>query len=172
MKFRYMNNNKGFTLVELVVILVIIAILAAITVPSLAGYIGDARERSHLKETEAIASAAETAVTKAYKLGKNIDEINGIGTPDDNLRKKILSMTGSSGIIVDFHVSDGANVDSDMANPVPGAFDFTPAGTLEFLEYMDNSGNWIGQYRLLEDGTPEVRILDGPEIGGGDVSNP
>ena len=32
-------NNKGFTLVELIVVLVILAILAAILVPALLGYI-------------------------------------------------------------------------------------------------------------------------------------
>lgn len=38
------KNNKGFTLIELVVVLVIIALLAAITVPVVTGYIEDARE--------------------------------------------------------------------------------------------------------------------------------
>ena len=39
------RNNKGFTLVELIVVLVILAILAAILVPALLGYIG--RQRIH-----------------------------------------------------------------------------------------------------------------------------
>ncbi|MCP1110955.1 prepilin-type N-terminal cleavage/methylation domain-containing protein [Ohessyouella blattaphilus] len=34
-----MNNKKGFTLVELVVVIAIIAILAAVTVPSFNGYL-------------------------------------------------------------------------------------------------------------------------------------
>ena len=37
------RNNKGFTLVELIVVLVILAILAAILVPALLGYIDKAR---------------------------------------------------------------------------------------------------------------------------------
>ena len=34
-----MKENKGFTLVELIVVIVILAILAAILVPALLGYI-------------------------------------------------------------------------------------------------------------------------------------
>jgi len=39
------KNNKGFTLVELIVVLVILAILAAILVPMLLGYIDEAKEK-------------------------------------------------------------------------------------------------------------------------------
>ena len=42
------NNNKGFTLVELIVVLVILAILAAILVPALLGYIDRAREKQYV----------------------------------------------------------------------------------------------------------------------------
>ena len=41
----YKDNNKGFTLVELIVVLVILAILAAIMVPTLLGYIDDAKNK-------------------------------------------------------------------------------------------------------------------------------
>ena len=38
----YRNKEKGFTLVELIVVLAILATLAAIMVPSLTGYIDKA----------------------------------------------------------------------------------------------------------------------------------
>ena len=40
---RMRKDNKGFTLVELIVVLVILAILAAILVPALLGYIDKAK---------------------------------------------------------------------------------------------------------------------------------
>lgn len=38
-----MKNKKGFTLVEIIVVLVILAILAAIAVPSVIGYVNEAK---------------------------------------------------------------------------------------------------------------------------------
>ena len=39
------NKKKGFTLVELIVVLVILAILAALLIPALVGYIDRAKEK-------------------------------------------------------------------------------------------------------------------------------
>ena len=40
-----MSSKKGFTLVELIVVLVILAILAALLIPTLTGYIDRAKEK-------------------------------------------------------------------------------------------------------------------------------
>ena len=40
------NTKRGFTLVELIVVLVILAILAALLIPALTGYIDKARKKS------------------------------------------------------------------------------------------------------------------------------
>ena len=47
------SNRRGFTLVELIVVLVILAILAAILVPALLGYVDRAKEKQEMiKELE------------------------------------------------------------------------------------------------------------------------
>ena len=60
------KNNKGFTLVELIVVLVILAILAAILVPALLGYIDKAREGQYAEEAHSILTAAQGYCTEQY----------------------------------------------------------------------------------------------------------
>ena len=45
-----LKNNKGFTLVEIIVVLVILAILAAIAVPAVLGYVDESKKRAILKK--------------------------------------------------------------------------------------------------------------------------
>lgn len=45
------NSKRGFTLVELIVVLVILAILAALLIPALTGYIDKARKNQVVAET-------------------------------------------------------------------------------------------------------------------------
>ena len=60
------KDNKGFTLVELIVVLVILAILAAILVPALLGYIDDARNKQLQLHGKSVYTAAQTAASKMY----------------------------------------------------------------------------------------------------------
>ena len=68
------NNNKGFTLVELIVVLVILAILAAILVPALLGYIDKEREKQVTTNAEAAYVAAQALATEYY--GKTATGVN------------------------------------------------------------------------------------------------
>lgn len=153
-----LKNNKGFTLVEIVVVLVILAILAAISVPSLAGYISDSKDRSRVTETESVAVAAETAALRAYKVGTKISDINGSDNIGKNVRKKALTITGASGKIVGYRISDGSNEGTTPSTPAPNSKNFTKAGTLEFLQYEGSNGEWYGVYRILADGKVEVKV--------------
>lgn len=62
------NNNKkrGFTLVELIVVLVILAVLAALLVPALTGYIDKAKKSQVIAETRALTQAAQTELSSLY----------------------------------------------------------------------------------------------------------
>ena len=60
------NKKKGFTLVELIVVLVILAILAALLIPALTGYINKAKNKSIVAETRQVVMAAQTLVEEKY----------------------------------------------------------------------------------------------------------
>ncbi len=60
------NRKKGFTLVELIVVLVILAILAALLIPALTGYIDKAKEKQVVSETRSCVMAAQTLVDEKY----------------------------------------------------------------------------------------------------------
>ena len=65
------NKKKGFTLVELIVVLVILAILAALLIPALTGYINKAKEKQITAETRQLVMAAQTLTDEQYaKLNK------------------------------------------------------------------------------------------------------
>ena len=65
-KIRKMKNQKGFTLVELIVVLVILAILAAMLVPALTGYIDKANNEKIIATTRQVVMAAQTEVSEKY----------------------------------------------------------------------------------------------------------
>ncbi len=69
------NNNKGFTLVELIVVLVILAILAAILVPALLGYIDRAREKQYVLNAKSAYTAAQAELSSLYGENKSASEI-------------------------------------------------------------------------------------------------
>lgn len=75
------NKKKGFTLVELIVVLAILAILAAMLVPALTGYIDKANEKKVLATARQYYVAAQTVASEAYA---NDIEIKGIMIQKNN----------------------------------------------------------------------------------------
>lgn len=59
-------DNRGFTLVELIVVLVILAILAAILVPALLGYIDSARDKQYMLNARNCITAAQAQLIELY----------------------------------------------------------------------------------------------------------
>jgi type IV pilus assembly protein PilA len=57
-----MNAQKGFTLIELMIVVAIIGILAAIAIPAYQNY----TKRAHVSEGLSLAGGAKTAVAEFY----------------------------------------------------------------------------------------------------------
>lgn len=76
--FAKVKNKKGFTLVELIVVLVILAILAALLIPTLTGYIDKANKEKVVSETRMVVMAVQTVASEAYGqlgAGKDLSDI-------------------------------------------------------------------------------------------------
>jgi type IV pilus assembly protein PilA len=85
-----MKNRKGFTLIELIVVIVIIGILAAILIPRLTGF----TDRAH--ETQAVVWAKEVATAiDGYQAE------NG-GWPGDANKDEIAQLSGVSASAITF----------------------------------------------------------------------
>ena len=113
------NKKKGFTLVELIVVLVILAILAALLIPALTGYIDKAKRKDIVAETRSTVMAAQTLVDEAYA---KVD----VGADD-------IKIDGENGDVKVSDIADLAEV--DKANI--GAITVTN-GKIEKLEYTKN----------------------------------
>ena len=81
------SNKKGFTLVELIVVIAIMAILAAVLVPTVTSKIKDANESKAKSNCSSIANAIQSAVVSANSGLKGDNdyctfELTGAGTDD------------------------------------------------------------------------------------------
>ena len=107
-------DDKGFTLVEMIVVLVIIAVLASAIVPSLTGYINRANKEKAVSETRSLVMAAQTVISDAYANG-SLDAILAQEAPDaiaeirelagfpqgeqDNTRHFVATVSGTGEIV-------------------------------------------------------------------------
>lgn len=93
------NKKKGFTLVELIVVLVILAILAALLIPALTGYIDRAKRKSIVAETRQAVMAAQTLYDEEYAKSKTNTAVT-LGTGEFT-KEKIESLSEVKGTVTD-----------------------------------------------------------------------
>ena len=88
------NKKRGFTLVELIVVLVILAILAALLIPALTGYIDKAKKDQVIAETRMLHEAIQTEMVEIY--GSNVDWKTSSTALGTGLHKTLANRNGKS----------------------------------------------------------------------------
>ena len=153
------NKRRGFTLVELIVVLVILAILAALLVPALTGYIDKAKKNQVIAETRMLTQAAQTELSSLYATDEfaeqNIYESYTIASKDGtafsigsgnqlltNLKERYNSIV---------KLSEVPSLNSDTGNFAIWA---DKSGKITFTFYRDGKG-YTGIYSA-EDGSIEA----------------
>lgn len=107
------RKNKGFTLVELIVVLVILAILAAIMVPALLGYIDRARESQDVLKANNFLKATQTVLANYYAYEKDPkDNRKNDYDVTTNFAKKVRETAGDDPYMVIIGIGDGRDADT------------------------------------------------------------
>ena len=86
--FKRIRSERGFTLVELLVVLAVLAILIAIVVPNLAGITGGARRAAAETELDTVQSAMDSMMSKYEAIS-----VTAYGTPAQIALDQTLVMT-------------------------------------------------------------------------------
>lgn len=86
-KLQKKSNKKGFTLVEIIVVLVILAILAAIAVPSVLGYVNEAKDERYIQEARSIYVVIQTEEARYEALNDTADHYADIADKAEEMTK-------------------------------------------------------------------------------------
>ena len=166
-----MRNSKvkGFTLVELIVVIAIIAILAAILVPNMLGYIRNSRFSQADANAKNVHTAATAAIAQAYADGRlgadSGDALSGVAakTASSVITSSNLKVTIKTGVDVNLETGLGDTFkgnaifwwDNNSYSVIGAAWwsDSSITTPTTVPEYRDKEGSIIGYFPTPLDAT-------------------
>lgn len=90
------RDNKGFSLVEIIVVLVIVAILVAISIPALTGYIESAKSAQTVSDARNFYMAAQLAITEHYGINHDKMELTTKQFYDTTTKQNVARISNGS----------------------------------------------------------------------------
>ncbi|MBI2856919.1 MAG: prepilin-type N-terminal cleavage/methylation domain-containing protein [Chloroflexi bacterium] len=140
--------SRGFTLIELIIVLAVLGILAAIVVPNVAGYIEQGKQRSLVADQRILQASVDAWRTDvANRVGNAWPTVGGVkGTP---LKGADSTFSGTGGLNSIIKISDLTSGNFLKGNDVVKSFKFntttgatgatnSPVGS--YYWYIDSSG--------------------------------
>lgn len=108
-----LKNKKGFTLIELIVVIAILGILMLFLVPAFKGYLDDANQmvaKSHAKTVETVFRATNANLSST---GESVENFEFFNQTPDKKPKIILEMDKQLGELVDkYFIRYNSKIDS------------------------------------------------------------
>lgn len=138
MEIKKINNQKGFTLVELIVVIAILGILAAVAVPNYTNY----QRRSRINTDASSAAEIVRAARSSYlETGKKPS-----GLPEDV--KDMKPISGKDPFTLNTSNADAFSVswtaDADLTGKYAGGYTYTEGGELPTPKDGGNSSTTGG----------------------------
>ncbi len=168
--FKNLRHNRGFTLIELIIVLAVLGILAAIVVPNVSGYIEQGKQRSLVADQRILQTSVDAWRTDfANRVGNAWPTVGGVkGTPTDANADGDFVDTGDTNSII--KLSDLTTGNLLKGNDVMKSFKFsaTVTGTTgatnspvgSYYWYVNSSGVVTAWYDTNDD-----KIVDSGETG-------